>query len=286
MAKSISLIGHSHSVCLLDSLGEWREGKLKTSSYDERYSNAFQGWFANDLSDAEIALPLKVDGAEDIRVKCFPIFDATPGGKLVTVKHEANNVEIKATQTFSKYLRRMQDSDLIVSVLFGNEHARYLYINDMPAYDFIELGNDANQFHHKAQPIDRLHISKILHPFADKIRFPLMALSSKFPSKKIIHILPPPPIKDMKDADFTEVFQGCFDKFGQVDSSLRLKWYNSYCWILGRVLEKIGISVLHAPTAALTEEGFLAIEFAEGLTHGNTSYAELVWQQIKERYLS
>ncbi len=286
--SEVSLVGHSHSVCMLDGLGNWRTNRVNVPEQeDKRYSQAFQGWFSNDLADQSIELELKRETGQPVPVKCFPIFEGSRGTGLVIPKREADNkLRLTATPTFTNYLREFTSSDVIISTLFGNEHARYIYINDLPAYDFIAFDRQGEGLKEGVQPIDRQHILNILEPFVIKVKRPLQYIQAKLPEKHIVHLLPPPPLKDMRDASVSEVFEEHFEKHGQVDEELRLKWYGAYCLIVEKTLTKSGIRVLSSPKQCLDQDGFLLPKFAEGLTHGNAEYGKEVWAKIDKEILN
>ena len=285
--KTLALIGHSHSVCMLDSLGEWRSRCAgQKPNQDQRYSAAFQGWFESDLSKDKIHLPLQNNHADFARVICLPIFGATSGGDLISPTLLPNGqMEVQLTATFMAYLEEMEAAQVIISTLFGNEHARYVYVDDLPHYDFVPLDEVETELSRDVRPIDRLYIRQILEPFTNKVNITLACIQHKYPTKKIIHLLPPPPLADLATASHLELFAEQFEKHGTVRPQLRLKWYRSYCWLLREKLTATGIIVAAPPADALCREGFLKPEFAEGLTHGNSCYAGKMWQKLVTEHI-
>ena len=76
----IGLIGHSHSVCLMDALGTWRNQLGVPAGATRRgYSNAFDGWDALDTGDKLIRLPNRQIGTLTADFTCAVIF----GGALL-----------------------------------------------------------------------------------------------------------------------------------------------------------------------------------------------------------
>ncbi len=267
---------------MMDCLGDWRGNLLSQgTTKDERYTDTFQGWFTSDVSDQEIILPLQGANGQNFDVRALPIFDGTKGGRLISIENMPDGrVKVSLLPAYKKYIEDMLNTDVVVSSIFGNEHARYLYINDMPAYDFIELGTAESSEILTGQLIDRQIIADTIKPMTDKIFYSLSCLKQKLPDKKILHIIPPPPLKDIKQSSRLEVFEKYFKQYGQVEEKLRLKWYRSYCWALKKTLKNIpGLILVTPPKETLDEVGFLKPEYAEGLTHGNSVYGSIVWKK-------
>jgi hypothetical protein len=286
--KKIGLLGHSHSVCMLDSMDkDWRDQlPSQEKSPDERYPETHQNWFTTDTKDFVVDIPSqKLNekfAVEDTDLSLYPIYGATAGGNLTTCTLDAaGNKQMFLTEVYNSYLKKFKDYDYMISTIFGNDHAFLAYVDNLPGYDFLELGNEnPNPLEKQFRPIDQYDITKFMTGYTDNIVHALYCATSMNPNLKIIHLLPPPPLKKPDTTIFKEILQPLLEEHGILRPSLRLKLYNSYCWILSKKLTEFGVKVLPPPPESFTKDGYKKMSFTDGLTHGNAKYGELCWRQI------
>ena len=173
----IGLIGHSHSVCLMDALGTWRNQLGVPAGATRRgYSNAFDGWDALDTGDKLIRLPNRQIGTLTADFTCAVIFGGSVYYSLVGASAEKNGeIVINPTPTLMKIAQAFGDFDVVVSVLFGNELSSKIWLDDMPPYDFVEESLPG-ALRPGAQPIDRKFIDLALSEWVSRVLMPCMVL--------------------------------------------------------------------------------------------------------------
>jgi hypothetical protein len=182
----------------------------------------------------------------------------------------------------ARCVEQFRKVDLVVSALHGNEAASVCLIDNHPPYDFAPLdNNDALPLAPPPyQPIDRSHIARWVDAFAQPAILSVIALQRLFPSTRVVHVLPPPPLEDPAVVMRREVLETLLARHGFVRPSLRLKWSLAYRGRVQTALEAQGIQVMQAPHVALTAGGFLRKDLSEGLTHGNGHYGAMIWDAL------
>lgn len=277
----VGLIGHSHSVCLMDALGFWRNQLGVPSRATRRgYSNAFDGWDALDTSDKLIHLPNRKIGTLTADLTCAVIFGGSTNYSLVsaTVKKDGE-ITVNPTLTLMKIGQAFAECDVIVSVLFGNELSTKIWLDDLPSYDFVEESLPG-PIAPGAQPIDRKFVDLVLAEYVSRVLMPCMVLRQVNPRARFVHILPPPPLQDPSRLKYLEGFGDAMAKYGVLDANLRLKWYRAYVRKMMIMLRQGGIGLVPPPPAAFTAEGFFPEYLSNGLTHGNTQYGAMMWKAV------
>jgi len=277
----IGLIGHSHSVCLLDALGKWRDQLGATPSTKRRgYSDAFGGWDELDTSKTLIRLPGRRIGRFTADLTCAVLFGGSDDYDLVGASVDADKtVTIIPTGSLVKICEAFAECDLIVSIVFGNELAPHIWIDDQPSYDFIEEGVPG-PLRAGAQPIDRQYIGRALREYASRVQMTCMMIRRLCPRAGLAHILPPPPLEDPSRLKHLEGFDEAMEKSGPLDARLRLKWYRAYARTVGTLLGQAGIGLLPTPAGAIDARGFFKEHLSNGLTHGNAAYGAMVWNTV------
>jgi hypothetical protein len=278
----IGLFGHSHSVCLMDAIGDWRgqvfgNRKLSIQKTTARsgFAQSFDDWDATDTSDIAIQLPGSKVGPLVADVMGFVISGAAPYYALAAL----NGASVAISPTLAKIAAAFKDCDLVVSIAFGNELATPIWLDDLPRYDFIEE-SVPGPLRAEAQPVSRKYIDTICRGFAMRA-YPVCAfLRQSCPNSKVIHLLPPPPLEDPSGLKLHEGFAPKLAKYGTLDSKVRLKWFRSYVRATVLTLSPLGVTVLPPPMAAHTPRGFFRDELSSGLTHGNTRYGAMVWENV------
>jgi hypothetical protein len=279
----VGLIGHSHAVCLLDALGNWRDqAGLSTAAQDQRYSEAFRGWFDVDMGGNAFTLAVGRTSfpAPAELVTC--LLTAKTSGDLITARDVGNLKQVRITPLLARCVQQFRNIDLVVSALHGNEAASVSLIDNHPPYDFAPFDdNDALPLAPPpSQPIDRSHIARWVNTFAQPTILSVTALQQSLPSTRVVHVLPPPPLEDPAQVMRREVLETLLANHGFVRPSLRLKWSLAYRARVQTALEAQGIQVMQAPRSALTAGGFLREDLSEGLTHGNGHYGAMIWEAL------
>ena len=280
--RRVGLIGHSHAVCLLDALGAWRDqAGLSAAAQDQRYSEAFRGWFDVDTGgDAfTVAAQRTAFPAPAELVTCLLTGKA---GDLITTWDAGNVKQVRGTPLLARCVQQFRNVDLVVSALYGNETASVSLIDNHPPYDFAPLDdNDALPLAPPpSQPIDRSHIVRWVDTFMQPAVLSVTALQRSLPSARVVHVLPPPPLEDPAQVTRREVLENLLAEHGFVRPLLRLKWSLAYRARVQTALASQGIRVMQAPSAALTGTGYLRKDLSEGLTHGNGRYGAMIWEAL------
>ena len=279
----VGLIGHSHAVCLLDALGNWRDhAGLSTAAQDRRYSEAFRGWFDVDLGGNPFTLAVGRTGFRAPAELVTCLLTAKTSGDLITARDVGNVKQVQGTPLLARCVQQFRNIDLVVSTLHGNEAANVSLIDNHPPYDFAPFDDDdaLPLAPPPSQPIDRIHIARWVDTFAQPAILSVTALQQSLPSSRVVHVLPPPPLEDPARVVRREVLENLiarhgFARYGRVGS-----YTTTYRARVGRALAAQGIQVMQAPRAALTAGGFLREDLSEGLTHGNGRYGAMMWEAL------
>jgi hypothetical protein len=287
--RKVGMIGHSHAVCLLDALGPWREhASMLASRPDHRYGEAFQGWFEWDTkgksfllrpcgavsaAPSELVVCLVAGAMQTMLIQLPPatIDDATEGDP---------------TPPFLRYLDDLRDSDVVVSALFGNEVASLQLVDDLDPYDFA--GRDGLSSSSwswpdsRYRPIDRADIERTILLASSSVILTIATLRRRLPLARLVHVLPPPPLKHPERVPRRELLNDLIARHGFVRAKLRLKWHFAYCAQIEAAIRDYDVEVLRPPDRAHTRDGFLREELSEGLTHGNGVYGSMLWTDLAQ----
>jgi hypothetical protein len=256
---------------------------LSTAEQDQRYSEAFRGWFDVDtggnaftLAPQQTPFPAPAE-----LVTCVLTAKV---GELTTTRNVGKVREFRSTPVLAKCVQQFRNIDLVVSVLHGNEAASIGLVDNHPPYDFAPLDDDdaLPLAPPPAQPIDRFYIARWVDSFAQRAIFAVTALQRSLPSTRVVHVLPPPPLEDPGRLVRRELLETLLAQHGFVRPLLRLKWSLAYRACVQKALAAQGIQVLLAPRPALTAGGFLREDLGEGLTHGNGRYGALLWEALDD----
>jgi hypothetical protein len=123
-------------------------------------------------------------------------------------------------------------------------------------------------------------VDALMDKWTTNIATTLIALRKMTAAKRIVQVLPPPPLEDIASMPYTEGFGDAIRQYGFVRDQLRLKWYQVYCEKIIQIGESLHCEVILPPRTAMTENGLLLQKYAEGLTHGNPAYGALLAKQI------
>lgn len=184
-----------------------------------------------------------------------------------------------------KLARRLKQTDVLVSVLGGNQHAVFSTIQHPQPFDFMLP--DANQQEPAAEGASLIPYNALYPYFKVALRDgdgETIARFRKATSARMIHLLAPPPkepnswIEEHHDTLF--VAEG-IARQGVSSPDLRLKFWHLQNRAMEEICAELNVEVLQSPANASEANGFLArTYFAGDATHANPRYGELVLQQL------
>jgi len=262
-------------VALLDAVSDWRAQVRRDAPPDPRYGAAFQGWFSGAVPDAPFEVTLA--GPSLRRCVAWVISAGARVGRFVTrIDDGSGKIAVQVNPAFQAVLAQWQGAAPIVSMIQGNEHARFM-LDAWPAYDFLDAS--VEKVRADVPLIDTAFIDERIDAWVDAVFLSLSVLRH-LAANPLAHVLPPPPRENPGGASHFEALSEETARYGFAPDALRLKWYRRYGRRLAERLARIGCTVLEAPAEACTTEGLLSERFAEGLTHGNAAYGALVARQI------
>ena len=279
----IGLIGHSHAICLMDAMGPWRDQMgiaPAARTAKPGYAAAFDGWDAVKAPSA-IYLPSRKVGGIVADLVAVIAFGGIRGYDLVAaeVAGDTGEIILNPSPTLTVAAAAFQGCDAIVSIIFGNELAKTIWLDDLPAYDFIEV-SVPGPLRKDAQLIDRRYIEQVLDGHLSRTLRTCAWLGRSCRQARIVHVMSPPPLEDLSGLRHLEALGGAIRESGVLDATLRLKWYRAYVRRTMATLHPASIAVIPPPMAAHSKEGYLRKDLAAGLTHGNALYGALVWDSV------
>lgn len=183
-------------------------------------------------------------------------------------------------------IRGFHQSDVVVSMIGGNQHAVFSTIQHPQRFTFLMSG-DAGA----AEATELIPYRALAQYFEDGIRGrdgQSLAALRKATQARVVHLLPPPPKRDnshiLKHHE-SKFAQDNIADLGVSAPELRMAFWRLQAQLLEELCAELKIEVLPPPSAALDSDGFLAPEFyAKDATHANASYGELVLHQIDESF--
>lgn len=278
MSKAFSLLCTSHGIALLDAVTDWRS-LWQSHSVDlpEHGANA-QGWFNGAMpNDFAAGVTLAGTGFERCDTWLAPgHVQVQLGAPLAEIDHSApGGPVLRMHPVLIAKLQQWHENELIISGMGGNEYLTHLF-RTAPDYDIVLDGFPVTP----GVPILPLEVA---HGMMERWVAPLVTTLTALrvmSTKRVVHMLPPPPLEDIASMPYTEGFGAAIQKYGFVADSLRLKWYRLYCDMIIARTRSMNIDVITPPRGAMTPEGFLRKDYAEGLTHGNKAYGVLLARKI------
>lgn len=277
MAAEFLLLAHSHGVAFLDAVTDWRARVKLAGAPDPRFGSTFQGWFGGTLPDRPMDLAWQLPGAAPRTIAAWVMPPGGPVGHLVEmVPGPGGAAQPKVNPAYVEVLREWRGRGPVVSMIRGNEHALTM-LGRFPPYDFVDP--EVPGVAAGVPVIDEGLLERYVSPWTDMVFHPL-ELARRETGARVLHVPPPPPREKAESARHLEEMGELVRQYGFVPERLRLKWYRRYCRQLRARLEAVGCDLLEAPREALTSEGLLREELAEGLTHGNRGYGGLVAAQV------
>jgi len=278
MNSEFSLLCTSHGIALLDAITDWRD-QWQSQSVDlpEHRANS-QGWF-NGAMPSEFAA--KVIDPQVPFDRCSVLL--LPGhvqmqvGPLATIdRQDPQRPVLQLHPLLTRTLGQWQNSELIISAIGGNEYLMQVF-KTSPEYDFVHPGFPTTP---GLPVLPRDVVDALMEKWTRSVVTTLIALRRMTTAKRIVQVLPPPPLEDIASMPYTEGFGDVIRQYGFVRDQLRLKWYQVYCEKVIEQAQRLDCEVILPPRASMTDSGLLLQTYAEGLTHGNQAYGALLAKQI------
>jgi hypothetical protein len=203
---------------------------------------------------------------------------------------EKNGTHIGDTSfdDFLKLISKLDENDVVLSMIGGNQHAVYSTIQHPQAFDFFEPGEDGLA----SRLPEIIPYRAIEAAFATGLRRgdakSLEAIRAATVAR-VVHIIPPPPKRD--NAFLEQHHESLFAVEGLATRGvsppeLRLKFWKLQTRVLEALCAEFGIEIMMPPPAALEHRGFLRPEYyARDATHANWRYGERVLREVESRFL-
>ena len=190
-------------------------------------------------------------------------------------------------EEFLEIVRPLGPTDVVLSMIGGNQHAVFSTIQHPERFDFLEPGGAA-QPEEGAAVVPYRALSAVFEKGVRNRDGKSLEALRKATSARVVHIIPPPPkadndfIQDYHESHFAN--EG-ITSHGVSSPALRLKFWKLQTRLLEKMCGELGIEVMMPPAAALDPEGFLARDYyANDATHANPPYGELVLREVEARY--
>ena len=193
-------------------------------------------------------------------------------------------------EEFLDKICNLGNSDIVLSMIGGNQHAVFSTIQNPAKFDFFEPSRPDWIADHDAQIIP---YSAIRDYFVDSINRgdgrSIRALRDST-SAHVVHVLPPPPKRDAAHILARHESRFAEDGIAQLGVSapeLRMKCWTLQTDVLTEFCGAIGVGVMAPPSEACDADGFLLREYyANDATHANPSYGELILQSLEKGVLT
>lgn len=191
-------------------------------------------------------------------------------------------------EEFLAMARRLDETDVLVSVIGGNQHAVFSTIQHPRYFDFIDPTKPEEVISGKFELVP---YRALYNYFSSSLRrgdgVTILALKAATRAK-VIHLIAPPPkkknnfIEHYHDTHFAS--EGIANR-GVSHHNLRMKFWKLQNRAVEEICSEQGIETLAPPPASQDPDGFLAREFYAGdATHANVAYGDLVLQQLEDRF--
>jgi hypothetical protein len=197
-----------------------------------------------------------------------------------------NRIGDTSFEDFLEAAGRLGPTDVVLSMIGGNQHAVFSTIQHPQPFDFI--APDESKFSETGELIPYRALEAV---FAKGLRGgdgrSLEALRKSTPAR-VVHIIPPPP---KADNDFIEKhheswFAQDLPGRGVSPPALRLKFWKLQTRGLEGLCAELGIEVMLPPAGTVDDRGFLRPEYyAQDATHANWHYGERLLREVEERFV-
>lgn len=189
--------------------------------------------------------------------------------------------EATVTRLRPELAKRLQQGELVLSVIGGSAHTVLGMVEHSRPFDFVlpsapELPVDETRDLIPAEAV-RAKLVEMSAEYLDKI--PIIIEAAKGP---VIHIEPPPPLAD------AQVIAAMvpWDLFPGQPRRIAPKWLRYKLWrmhseVIAATCMRLGIDYMHAPEEAKDDEGFLRPCYDQDGAHANAAYGTLVLKAVQ-----
>jgi hypothetical protein len=234
--------------------------------------------FGDSHSDAvQRAIQKRQGKGKPVRIAAHRLLKEKNGGQIGDMSFDA----------FLTTIRSLDEYDVVLSMIGGNQHAVFSTIQHPQRFDFF----DPEGQQPAASDVEKIPYRALEDVFANGLRKgdgrSLEAIRSATRAQ-VVHIIPPPPKKD--NAFIEQHHETLFAKEGLASRGvsspeLRLKFWKLQTRILESICSEIGMDVMLPPRVTTDKAGFLKPEFyAQDATHANWLYGERLLKEIESRY--
>jgi hypothetical protein len=201
-----------------------------------------------------------------------------PGGK--TIKGPSFEQIVEA-------LRSTSADATLVSMVGGNQYNVLGMLVHPEPFDFLLDGDDPATLTPGARVIPASQIEAAFdHFLSGTLSKQNQELLHAFPGKIKLHVEPPPPKED------SDYIRKNAENYFQTGENINLKIspapFRRRLWVaqsraLGRLCDRLGMTLIRAPEDSMDESGYLRREaYGADATHANTVYGEMLLRQLEQ----
>jgi len=231
---------------------------------------------------------LKARGSDqgDVRIEARRLLKQKANARRARSSPKAGTIGDTSFEDFLAVAARLRESDVLVSVIGGNQHAVFGTIRHPVPFDF----------HSPEDPIAEKDVSLIPYrtlydQFVRGLRKgdgAVLETLRNATRAKVVHLLAPPPkhknpfIELYHDTHFAA--EG-IERLGVSSPALRMKFWHLQNRALAEICGELGIELIPPPAEAVDPQGFLERScYAGDATHANVKYGELVLADLERRF--
>lgn len=191
-------------------------------------------------------------------------------------------------EAFLRIVSRLDEKDVVISMIGGNQHAVLSTIQHPQPLDFF-TPEAAPRSLEGVQIIPYRTMFEIFSQGLRKGDAKMLEALRKATAARVIHVIPPPPKQD--NAFIEQFHESLFAREGLAargvsPAELRLKFWTLQTRVLVKICKELGIKPMMPPRLAVDEGGFLRPDYyANDATHANWLYGERLLREIERRYL-
>lgn len=190
-------------------------------------------------------------------------------------------------EEFFNLTRRLTESDVVISMIGGNQHAVFSTVQHPVPFDLLEPGATEQSLRPDSQIIPYRALSSVLDSAIrgrdgrtlEKLRSATRA--------KLIHIMSPPPKRDSEFIrSYHETrFRGDIANLGVSPPELRMKIWRLQRSLTQALCDELDIELMGSPAKVLDADGFLRREYyGKDATHANRAFGMLVLERLERRF--
>jgi hypothetical protein len=191
-------------------------------------------------------------------------------------------------EEFVELSRGLSESDVIISMIGGNQHAVFSTIQHPNAFDLLEPGAGAESLRGDAQIVPYRAIASFIgHGIRNGRDGKAIGAIRAATTAKMVHIISPPP---KRDSDFIRSyhetrFKAEIAELGVSPPELRMKIWRMQHRLTREFCEELGVIPMDPPATALDADGYLLPEYyARDATHANRAYGLLLLEELERRF--